>query len=411
MILEKPRNVVAATITTLGPGAALSFYLAGVGFFVVRFNSRNVLLWMLLAVYSPFPVALLLQEKFDAGFDKAFTTRVTFFFRVIVVPLMMAVLIGVLALLCTTWIAVLLCGLFLGFFFAATLGSSLQMVSAWDPLLVVWAQIGNTVGATAACLAFFIFSFAASRATKVEFQVILLVPIGIICIISATLMYWHFKYDLFDHVFRRLAYDLSEDPKSEDIPSLLPLTRGTSAEAQVYAGDDVNELGVPLWVPWYNCASAVNTFMSFMLLPFATYFGDADLAQMLVLAKFAMDFGGRLAALVWGLLYEDLREPIHAEVIFQLISRLAVGIVLALGLFDIVRLHRAAFLTLWCFFFVDGTYLASQIDILITRCTVVGQRKAVARSNAFLGFCGLFVALWTSLAVVYFSSAFQHDSF
>lgn len=117
MILEKPRNVVAATITTLGPGAALSFYLAGVGFFVVRFNSRNILLWMLLAVYSPFPVALLLQEKFDAGFDKVFTTRVTFFFRVIVVPLMMAVLIGVLALLCTMWIAVLLCGLFMGFFF------------------------------------------------------------------------------------------------------------------------------------------------------------------------------------------------------------------------------------------------------------------------------------------------------
>lgn len=411
-ILAEPRKVIAACIFPLGAGSILSFYLAGVGFFVVAFESRNILLWMLLSVYSPFPIALYCQGKLDAYFDKLHTTRVTFFFRVIIIPLLMAGMIGVVASLCTMWIPVLVCGVIIGFLYAANVGSSLQMTSAWDPLLVVWAQIGNTLGATTSCLAFFIFSFSAAKASKIEFQLILTVPICICILTSAMLTYWHFKYDLFEHVYRRLSYDLglaeevSNEPErtSEFPPSMLPLTRGTSAEAPVYYGE-VDEVGVPLFVPWYNFAGALNTFMTFMLLPFATYFGDADLAQTLVLAKFAMDFMGRFVALAWGYFYEGLQEPIHAEVIGQLIARLAAGIVCALSLFKVLILHHMVFLTVWCLFYADGSFLNSQMDLISTRCTVVGQRKANSRTNAFLGYVGLFAALWLSLAVVYFSGA------
>lgn len=61
-------KVVAALLTTFGSGAVLAFYLAGVGFFVVQFKSRTILLWMLLAAYGPFPLALWLQVNFDGFF-------------------------------------------------------------------------------------------------------------------------------------------------------------------------------------------------------------------------------------------------------------------------------------------------------------------------------------------------------
>merc|ERR1719161_1985395 len=190
----------------------------------------------------------------------------------------------------------------LGFCGAASISSASQMTAAWDPLLVVWAQVGNTLGSIVPNLVFFLSSFAASQASVLEFQVVLLVPIVVCCITSGILMYWHFKYNLFERVFRRLAYDLPQD--NEDLPpSMMTLTRGTSAASDtslVYAKDDVDSDGVPLWVPSYNMAAGVNAFLSYLVLPWATFFGDADLAQTLVLAKFAMDFSGRFLALVWG---------------------------------------------------------------------------------------------------------------
>jgi len=359
---------------------------------------------MLLASYSPFPLTLLLQEKFDAFFDRIHSTRVTFFFRVIIVPLLMAAVIGVVALLCTLWIPVLVCGLVLGFLYAASVGSSLQMTSAWEPLLVVWAQIGNTIGAATSVVAFFIFSFTASTASKAEFQVILLVPIAVCIITSSTLMYWHFKYDLFEHVYRRLAYDLEVEEEQDGFPPpLLPLTRGTSADAPVYPKGDVDTLGVPLWVPWYSLGSGTNTFMTFLVLPFATYFGDADLAQTLVLSKWGVDLLGRCVALLWGYWYEDSVEPIHFELASYLLCRMVVAIVLALRLLHVVSLHRAVFLTTWCFFFFSGTFLGSLIDVVCTRCTVIGQRKAIARRNALVTYAGLLTGLCCSVALMYFT--------
>jgi len=391
------RKVIAAALFAFGSGAAFSFYLAGVGFFVVQFKSRGILPWMLLISYCTFPVALLAQGKFDAFFDKLFTPRITFFFRVLVIPVFMAAIIGAIAFLCTLWVPLLSCGFVLGFMYAASLASSIQMTSTWEPLLVVWTQIGNTLGAATPIAAFFIFSFTASTATKIHFQLILLVPISICIMTSSILMYWHFKLDLFEHVYRRLSYDLPED---DSPPDLMLLKRGTSADAPVYEKDDVDCHGVPLWVPWYTFLAGLNTFMSFALLPFATYFGDADLAQTLVLAKLAMDCMGRFSALFWGYFYGDLAEPIHAQVIIQLICRLVVGVVLALSLLHFLSLHRALFLTLWCLFFWDGCYLASQIDVVTTRCSVVGQRKAVSRKNVLCTYAGLLIGLILAVAVV-----------
>lgn len=400
-------KVVAALLTTFGSGAVLAFYLAGVGFFVVQFKSRTILLWMLLAAYGPFPLALWLQVNFDGFFDKMHGTKMTFCFRVMALPVLMAVVLGVLAFLCTLWVAVLICGLLLGFMYASTIASSLQMVSSWEPILVVWAQMGNTVGSSTAVIAFFIFSFRAAEASTQEFRTILLVPIGIVVITSSILMYWHFKEDMFEHVYRRLAYDLLEaenaahnDAAQNDFPPLLPMTRGTSADAPVYARKEVDSLGVPLWAPWYAYAGGLSMHMSFLILPFATYFGDADLAQTLVLSKFAMDCCGRLTALIWGYLNEEA-ETRHALIIFQLISRLLALVLLALMLLRIVPLYQALFLTLWCFFYWDAAHLTSQIDIIVTRCTVVAQRKAVSRRNACVGYAGLLLALLISVGVVF----------
>lgn len=396
---SESRVIVAAVLTTFGTGAAFSFYWAGVGFFVLEFKSRAILPWMLLVSFGAFAMALLLQEKFDAVFDKKYSPRHTFFFRVMVLPFFSAAAIGVLALLCDSWGTVLACGFFLGFLYAANVAASLQMASSWDPLLVVWTQIGNTVGSASAVFTFFIFSFTASTASKMQFQWILLVPIVLCIMTSSILMYWHFKLDLFEHVYRRLEYDLSEDDNAP--PLMIPLTRGTSAQKSLYQGDDVDSKGVPVWVPLYTFLHGLSFFMSFSVLPFATFFGDADLSQTLLLAKLAMDCGGRISALVWGYVFRDLAKPIHIEVTFQVICRLVVGIVLALVLLQAVSLQNELFLVLWCYFFASGTHLASQIEVLCGRCVVVSQRKASSRRNVLAAAMGKNCGIWLALAVVH----------
>lgn len=413
--VTQSRKVAAACLTTFGTGAAQAFYLAGVGFYVIRFSSNLFLIWMLLALFTPFPVALFLQERFDALFDKAFSTRVTFFFRVILLPLGVAAILAVLALVCTFWTWVLVCGVALGFCCAASTGSSLQMTAAWEPILIIWAQIGSTTGSLTATLTFFLFSFTASKASILEFQVILLVPVAICCLTSGSLMYLHFRYDLFEHVYRRLAYDLPKDPEDfpEDFPALMPLVRGSSATAPIYGEEDVDSLGVPLWVPWYNQIAGVNLFLSFLVLPFATFLGDPDMAQTLVLAKFAMDSLGQLLALAWAHFHEDEpHKPIHVQVGLQFFSRILIGIVLLLHLFKNLVIPQTTFLTLWCYFFLDEKYLLSQIGVLSTHCTVIAQRKAVARKKAFLTSAGMLIGLVCALVLAHLMnpSSFHHKA-
>lgn len=398
-VVPEPMKVAAAMITTFGSGAACAFYLAGSAFFVVRFNNPVYFLWMLLAVFTPFPLALVLQEHYDAFFDKVFSTRVTFFFRVILLPLVMSGIIGVVAFVCTMRIALLVCGMFMGFCYSASISASLQMTAAWDPLLAVWAQIGNMLGSTMPALAFFTFSFIASKASVLEFQVILIVPVVLCCMTSGILTYWHFKYDLFERVYRRLAYDL-ESPRDDPL-AMMPLTRGTSDTGPVYTKDDVDSLGVPLWVPRYHMVACVNASISYLVLPLATLFGDADLGQKLVLAKFVMDFLGRFLALGWGHLNRELLEPIHIELGLQILSRFAVGVILLLDLFRILTLHHAGFLACWCYLFLDENIIASQIDIIVTRVSPIQQRKVGSRRNYLGTFAGILIGLGSATLAAY----------
>jgi len=408
----QPANVVIATMIPLSAGATYSFYLGSVGFFVVTFRSRVFLAWMILCVFCTFPFALYLQEKFDSSFDKMFSTRVTFFFRVMLVPVVMAGIMGVLIFVCTKWLPVLICGSFLGFCYAATVGSSMQMAVSWHPLLVVWAQIGNQLGSATPVIGFWLFSFTPMEATVDQLQKVLVVPLIICCINSVILMYLHFRLEYFENVYRRLSYGLSHD--DEDPPASTPLKRGASDRSdteKAYLGDDVDSLGVPLWVPKYNALAGINAVASYFILPFATFFGNANLAQTLVLAKFAMDFLGRFAILGWGHLNQDLLSPIHLQVGAQVTVRYVVAVILGLDVFQVMKLHHALFMTLWCYFFFSEKFLASQLDLLCARVTPISQRKVVSRRNVGLTYLGILIGVSVALVVQYrLNPSFFHSS-
>merc|ERR1719324_1549081 len=101
---------------------------------------------ILLSLFLPYPAVVLLQEKADAFFDKKYSTKVTYFFRVMMLQ-------GILAVASLAWMfmpqtpyLVLAVGVLIGGLGGAVGSSSMQLVSTLEPELATYNRLGNQCG-------------------------------------------------------------------------------------------------------------------------------------------------------------------------------------------------------------------------------------------------------------------------
>lgn len=384
---------LAAVIMVVPAGSAPAFYISMVGFYALNFKSSIFFIGMLFALFSPYPVLPLIQHKLDGFFDDHFSTKTTYFFRVVCVQLILASVV-------LTWILapqspwlVLLVGVTIGIFSSANISSCHQLCAAMAPQLPQFAMIGEQLGAVLPILTLTMLAFEAD-ASLWKFRIALSV-VPIVCTLSAlVLSYFHFKSELFEVAYLHLAYKDDE----EDIPNYIseqavPLEEGFKMTTP--------RQGVHSWVWYWMVAVGFMSALDGFTISLAPFFGDPTMAQQLALMKMAMNFVGKLSAIpISGLACFQL-GPTHKSMTFLVVGYvvLALLIVARLARFNI---NTMVFLFSWCLLTAWYRFAGSYAIVTMLTYVEIHSRKFVARTNLIVVLGSCLVGVVLAFAVVYF---------
>lgn len=387
-------KMAIASLSLLGVGCSAGYYLAPAGFFEHTFKSNTFFLKMIMAICLPYPVILLLQEKFDEHFDSVFGPRQTYFFRVIAMQMMLACVFAGYSMCAESPAGVLICGVLIGCFTAAALASTMQLMAAWDPHLNAWASMGKDVAGALAVITYSLRAFSASEASSWEFQSMQLFPIVIICLSAMFLTGLH-SVGIWDKAYARLGYDLWDGDFSVK-------RRQVSESDPLLAADELDSSGQPYWISAWQVASMLSSFLSFMLLPLVSLMHNPDLTQKLTLGKLTMDCLSRcFAALLSRTDVFGVMKPRHYMLIVQLALRTLMFALMLSHLLQLLALSVKVFSAIWFLHYFLGSFLASQIDVTIVRFAPVALRKSISRRNTLASYSGLALGLFVDIAILF----------
>lgn len=393
--ISQPVKITAACFSMLGIGCSAAYYVAAAGFFQQTFKSQTYFLWMIMALYLPYPVTLILQHNFDGYFDRLFAPRQTYFFRVVICQLYSVGAFFGLALCYGSPSGVLVCGIIIGFLSAACLASTMQLMSSWDLQLIAWASLGRELGTVLPVVTYYMLDFQASTATMFEFQRMQIFPGAALFLCSLCGTFMHFS-GVWDKAYSRLGYDLFDDFESDErAPRLF------SESDPLLDQNNVDEYGVPLWMSRWLFAMGYNTFLTFLLIPLTCFRGNPDITQQLTLGKLLMDCLARaIAACTARTDIFGLQQPRHYLLIAQQALRTLLFTVLLLSLVGVLPMRNAFFMCVWLIHYFDGSFVASQIEVTTVRFAPVAMRKAVSRRNSQSNYSGLGLALILDVIIV-----------
>ena len=128
---------------TFGPGSVVASYTCLFGWYQQQYHSGEILVWMRLALFAPFPFMKMLQQRYDAHYDETYGTEATYLFRLVIMQIVVALLVILWMLLPLRFSAseevhpILIFGVLLGACCAPFIGSSIQVAVAIDPVLFV----------------------------------------------------------------------------------------------------------------------------------------------------------------------------------------------------------------------------------------------------------------------------------
>lgn len=340
----------AAFLMALGPGTAGGFYTGMSGFYIQQFRDPSFFVTMLLCFGVTAPIVSLLQQRFDGHFDEAFSTRVTFSFRVISMQLILGTLV-VMWMFCTTKMSVLLIGCLLGFCVWTIMSSSLQMIAATEPTHIIYAHLGLQMGGLLPIIIFPLSGFNPSSSFQ-EFQWNVSTVVFVSVLAACLLGHFDRTSQIFAKAYERLSYD--QTPRGKNVGEEQGLLAENS-ELGASLDPEAAKHGVPSWVPYWQVCGGLSMAINCALVSLAGYFGDASMAQSLALLKMLMEFIGRLG--VWAVPFLDAftKGPWH--------NIMAGGMIAVVCLFALclthlsgVHLGHELFLVFWCSLFALSVF-------------------------------------------------------
>jgi hypothetical protein len=135
-----------------------------------------------------------------------------------------------------------------------------------------------------------------------------------------------------------------------------------------------NPTGKFMWVNGSLMVCAVvqfvTHFLSMFLMPFLTYFGDAQLAHILVLTRFGGEMLGRIASHYWGFSFSEcLKDHGPTVLSWLVVLRFIILTILMLGVFHFLHLGHGLLLKglVGFFYFVFARARARPCWILLLR--------------------------------------------
>lgn len=390
----------AAFVLMLGPGCAVAFFVALVGFYIYHFESPAFFVAMLFCAYLPYPIMTVLQEKLDSYFDERFSTRATYFVRVVMMQI-------ILAGACLGWMFspqspyfVLFWGLVIGTIAGAINSSSMQLVTTLEPELSTYTRLGNQLGSVVPVVALFVLDFRPSASLH-DFR-LALATVPVLCTIAGIyLTYLHFGHDLFAKAFQRLAYDLDDAvPGLQDSGRQYSETTPLVSKSVSGISEEAVSPGVPTWIWYWISSVGVMTTSVTCLLSLSGYFGDESLAQKLCVTQLVVSVIGRLMALPIPSVptFED--DPWHVIFVTGVFVYFLLAAIVAAHLAN-VDVHQAIFLLAWGVSFALYNFLSSLVDLTTALYARVERRKLVARRGHLAMVSGGLLGLAISTLLIF----------
>lgn len=417
-------EICAVFTMTFGPGCAVATYTTLFGWYQRELHSSEALVWMRMALFAPFPVIKILQQRYDAYFDSKFTIRLAFFFRVVFMQLVVALLMIVWMVLPTTVAGlapIIGFGVILGACCAPFMGSSMQIAVGFAPVLSVFTQLGYIVGMSVPAIAVYVANFSSSS-SHAEMCKIVAVPMTISILAFVWLGCLHYA-DVFEPAFlaitsrrdaskqeeeKEIDVNDSADEGAEELQIQRTNQSGASsssvAQAEPSDGQNANasvdQEGTPRWVwVWFGLQS-IGVGADFFLLTLIGYFGDAQLTLHLATMTLLSAPVGRVMALLWSRLPLFKQGPMHISgaVVFSI--RMALWIVLLLRLAKVWTPPSDTVLAIWGTWMVLGNLHISITDIGVLANLPGSKKEKAIQYGLIVVYSALFIGLATASALV-----------
>lgn len=376
---------LAAFLMTLAACSAGSFYGSMSGFYIEKFQDKSFYIHMLLCFCAPQPLVSFIQKAVDGYFDERLSTRVTYGFRLIGMQVIVGLSVVLWMYAPETQFSILIIGVLLGFFQGVVVSSSSQMVAAMKPGFTIYARLGMHVSSllTTFILVCSGFHPAASHS---KFQMVLLPTVCMCALVAIVLSYMHFKTEVFDKAYSRLAYDLNTGDSLDEAGMVRQVT-----ETSALKSDD-GQLGVPSWVQYWLIGNGLCNGLEFFIASLVGFYGDASTAQTLTLLRLCLNLVGRLGALPVPYMPCFEEGPWHKVMATTIIFVLGASVVCMSKAFGSLLPERL-FTVAWCIVPIFRTFASSLVDVTTASYTQVRNRKAVARSSEMIGFSSVLIGL------------------
>jgi len=371
----------AAFLMTLGPGSAMGFYVAMVGFYVANFESRAFFIAMALCAYLPGPLIVLLQEFLDSNLDKQYSLSVTYCFRVVLLQFVLAIATLIWLLAPQSPLSVLAAGVIIGTLAQGIFSSASQMVAAMDSGATSYCMLGVLIGGALPVAAFYVVGFGPSSSLVLFRLVLLLIPF--VCVATGlVLAYLHFYTDLFQQAYERLGYDLGLGGSAG-----LPMTpQRKDTDPLLLTPDDK----VPTWV-WLWCAyTGVTTAMTVSVMCLVAFIGKPAMMQWLSLMKLSMDLVGGIASLPLSRIAYFETGPWHKSLATVAVARLYLFLSLMYVLLGIYSPYKNWYKVLitWTLFHFLHALSSPHIGVTVGSFVLIQDRKRVLRMNTLCRYGG-----------------------
>lgn len=385
-------------LSGLGLNITFAIYLAYVQIYGEAF-SRTILGRMNIAIYVAATSVVLVQMYVDPFFDRVFTPKATYTFRICLALVVMFLTLLSIPFADNDVHHVYLVGVLIGLFEGSGLSTIQQLAAVVHPDLTKHVNTGFTVAQVLPIALSVALGFYNAQAGSFAAIAFAWIPAGL-CLVACALQFGLVIHGNLNRAFAEMDRTLADcDP--EQTPLIADIVgRGTSKES---CGTQKGNVWLTTPVLLCSIVQFMTNGFSMFLMPFLTYFGAHDLAHMLVLVRFASELGGRILSHLWGYSYWNLDASQAITILVaSIVFRGALLVAILSDAFGFYKLGLVWLVVLVSLFYLSFGWSQSEVMTVVVEVGPAGATAELARGMMFLCFAAQLLSLAIAVSLVEF---------
>lgn len=395
-------NHLIFVICGLGLNVTFAIYLAYIKEYGVQF-SRDVLGWANVSIYVAASTVVGISALTDHYVINLIGSKIAYSVWIGFGLFVMGVTLFCIPV-ASSRVHVYTFGVLVGIFEGKGLSALQQLAAVMEVEATKFVNTGFTVAQVVPIMLSVALGFHNANASRIVDLAFAWIP-SLVCFAAMILFFFQvFSRSKFDSCFETLD---AKQPTSSSTTSWAPLLSNRRSSSGKFA-----------WVSGSLMVCAAVQFvthaMSMFLMPFLTYFGDAELAHILVLTRFGGEMLGRIVSHYWGFNFSECLKD-HGPVVLSwlVVLRFIILSILMLGVFRFLDLGNGLLLQgLVGFFYFVFAWTHSEVMAVAVDIAPKDKVAAFMQAMMFLCFSSQLLSLAVALPIVNWLSVDRgHRSF